>query len=445
MISRSQTTRSAGSGSEESFQQGLIALRENRLNQAIEAFTAAEEIRPGDARVHNFRGIALMSAGRFDEAAREYLRATELDSRLEDAHRNLGYLEWTAHQNDRARNQFERALELAPDDIFARYYLARLDLEDSREEQAVALFKQLAGQNNSPPWAQYDLAMAYLHARQYENAARLAQTLSQNPQMTPADLGSIYTIIGIADTKLRRDEQARAIFRKAASSAPGQEEHWLNLTRELMESNRFAESIAAAQEGLKSNPKSYALHLRLGAAYISSGEYAEAEKSFRGLVNAGDPLPMSYIGLAQVLLRTGRAAEAASMLADAEQRLEPQFLIVYFEGLALDRAGDRAASLQAFDRAVRINPNNADAHLGAGKTSLALGHFNDAVAELQKVLQLDPGNQPARRLLHLAYARLGDHVNAAKYATAPTDPEPEPAASLVGDFILPDWREPRAQ
>jgi hypothetical protein len=41
------------------------------------------------------------------------------------------------------------------------------------------------------------------------------------------------------------------------------------------------------------NPKSYALHLRLGAAYLSSDRYAEAEQTFHELVRAGDPLPTS--------------------------------------------------------------------------------------------------------------------------------------------------------
>ncbi len=443
--SHSQTNQPADRGSQDPFQQGLVALQEKQLERAIEAFAAAEEIHPADGRVHNFRGIALMSAGRADEAASEYLRAIQLDNGLEDAYRNLGFLECTTHQISRARKHLGRALELTADDAFSRYYLARLELEDSQNERAIALFKQLVSESNSSIWAQLDLAMAYLYAGQYENAASLARTLSEQSQMTSADFASICTIIGIAEAKLRRDEQARTVFQKAASSAPGQEEHWLNFTRELMESNRFADAISAAQEGLKSNPKSYALHLRLGAAYFSSGEYAEAEKSFRDLVNAGDPLPMSYIGLAQVLLHTGRAAEAATMLADAEQRVGPQFLIVYFQGLALDRAANRAASLEAFRRAVQINPNNADAHFGVGKTSLALGHLTDAVAELQRVLQLDPVRVPARRLLLVAYARLGDHVNATKYANTPIDPEPEPATSLVGDFIPPDWREPAAR
>jgi len=92
------------------------------------------------------------------------------------------------------------------------------------------------------------------------------------------------------------------------------------------------------------------LHLRLGAAHLAAGHYAEAESVFRALVAAGDPLPTGYIGLAQVLLRTGRAEEAASELANAGQKLGPNFLISYFLGLAFDRAGKPLEAMMAFQR-----------------------------------------------------------------------------------------------
>jgi tetratricopeptide (TPR) repeat protein len=509
-VFHSEAQQPPTSSSQDSFQRGLIALQENSLEQALDAFTVAEQERPNDAQIHNFRGITLMSLGRADEAATEYSRAIGLDNGLQDAYRNLGFLEWTARQSDNARKHLERALKLAPGDSFAHYYLGRLELDDrhyqqafqhleqpgvtwpedpaflieaatgylklgrlqdadrtldkvsaiqhsdaqavqlgslyveaSKVEKALTVFQKFKEQASD--WAQLDLAIAYLYAGQYQNADDLAQTLCQRTQAGHAELASAYSIIGVANAKLRREQQAIAAFQKAATLAPGQEEQWLNLTRELMESNRLNDAIIAAQEGLKSNPKSYALHLRLAAAYFSSGHYAEAENSFRELVAAGDPLPTSYVGLAQVLLRTGRAAEAAKELADAEKRLGPQFMIVYFRGLALNRAGDRPGAIAAFKQAVLLNPTSIEAHLGAGKTSLALGHATEAIEELQRVLQLDPGNMPARRLLSQAYARLGDRENAATYATPAIQTEADPQTSFIGDFLLPDWRQPAAQ
>jgi len=182
--------------------------------------------------------------------------------------------------------------------------------------------------------------------------------------------------------------------------------------------------------------------LRLGAAHLSAGHYAEAERVFRVLVAAGDPLPTGYIGLAQVLLRTGRAEEAAIELTKAGQKLGPNFLICYFRGLAFDRSGKPLEAMMAFQEAVRLNSNNAEVHLNLGKTELALGRVNDAIAELQQALRLSPGNAQAKRLLSQAYRRAGDSKNAAKFAEASANAPPGPEGDLLDDFFVPQWQQP---
>jgi superkiller protein 3 len=223
---------------------------------------------------------------------------------------------------------------------------------------------------------------------------------------------------------------------------PDREEHWLNLTRELMELSRYSEAISAVQEGLAACPKSYALHLRLGAADLSAGRYEEAETVFRNLVEAGDPLPTSYIGLAQVLLRVGRAEEAASELSAAQRKLGATFLISYFRGLSLDRAGKREEAIPAFQEAIRLNPTSPEAHLELGKIELAVGRVKDAIVELQHALQLSPGNVQAQRLLSQAYRRTGDAKRAAKYADTSSEKPPAAEGDLLGDFVLPEWQMP---
>jgi len=209
-----------------------------------------------------------------------------------------------------------------------------------------------------------------------------------------------------------------------------------------MELSRFAEAISAVQDGLRATPKSYALHLRLGAADLAAGHYQEAETVFRDLVVAGDPLPTSYIGLAQVLLRMGRAEEAASELSAAEQKLGAMFLLSYFRGLSLDRAGKRGEAIPAFQEAIRLNPGSAEAHLEMGKTELSVGRVKDAITELEEALHLSPGNVQARRLLSQAYRRAGDAERAARYAETSAEAPPATEGDLLGDFVLPDWQMP---
>lgn len=313
-------------------------------------------------------------------------------------------------------------------------------------DTAIALLEKLRDRNpRANPWAQFDLALGYLLARRYEKAASEAHAYANGLQSSGAsstDPDPAWSLIGIANSHLGHGDQAVDAFRHATKLAPAQEENWLNLTRELMDLGRYRDAISAVQDGLALNPKSYALHLRLGAAYLAADRYPEAEKAFRDLVSADDPLPMSYIGLAQVLLRTGRANEAVSELAAAQQRLGPTFLISYFRGLALERAGESPEAASAFKDAVRLSPNNAEAHLGLGRTELAQGRIAEATAELEQALRLDPGNVQAQRLLSKAYRRAGDVNHAVKYAEASAQPPTAPAGDLAGDFFLPEWQIP---
>ncbi len=495
----------------DAFQQGLIALKENRLEVALEKLTTAERERSADARIRNVRGIVLARLGRTSEAAGEYREAIRLDAQLEDTHRNLGFLEWTEHHLENARTELQRALELAPDDSFARYYLGRVQLDanlyaeafrelersgvpwpsdaefliqtatgyrdlgrqeearkiagrlvdmqlsDAQSVSAAGLFVSLhandaaidllrklrARQPGSAPWAHFDLALAYLLSGRHDNAASEAHDYLEalRPGSTDTRAGSQgWSLIGIAKARLGQGDSAIDAFRRAAALDPGQEELWLNLTRQLMDLNRYADAISATQVGLAANPKSYALHLRLGAAYLASDRYAEAEQTFHELVRAGDPLPTSYIGLAQVLLRTGRAEDAVSELTAAGEKLGPNFLIAYFQGLALNRAAKPQQAAAAFEESVRLNPNSAEAHLGLGKTELALGRVTDATRELEESRRLNPGNVQAQRLLTQAHRRTGDNTpqKGDSGAEVPLDPQEH----LVDDFLLPQWEMP---
>ena len=498
---------------EDAFHRGLTALKENRLEEAFKELSAAEREHPDDARIRNFRGILLVEMGKNAEAASEYQESIRLDPALEDAYHNLGFLRWTEHQLAPARETLERAVKLSPDDLFAHYYLGRVELDAQRYEQAFHEFElsrqpfsadagfliqvttgyialgrqenarklldqlmtvplteaqsvqvafvmlslheneraigliQKLSSGHSPDqarWAQFDLALAYFFAENYEKAVEQALVYAQAAPavVKSAEQAQAWSLIGITYAHLNQGERSVNALRQAATLAPDDEAQWLNLTRELMELNRYPEAITAVQSGLAASPKSYSLHLRLGAAYLAAGRYAEAESVFRELVSAGDPLPTGYIGLAQVLLRTGRAEEAVSDLGDAEKKLGPTFLISYFRGLALDRAGKPSESLAAFQQAIHLDPNSAEGHLHLGKTEFALSHVNEAIAEFHEALRLDPGNTQAKRLLSQAYRRAGELKNATKFAEESAEAPAAPAGDLLGDFFVPQWQTP---
>jgi Flp pilus assembly protein TadD len=425
---------------------GFLRWTEHRLGSAREALERSVTLSPGDAFAHYYLGRVELDAERYELAFHE----------LELSHQPLpadpsfliqattGYV--ALGRSDDARKSLEQLTRVPLSDVQS-IQVASLLLSNHENDTAISLMQKLDG-GRSPAqtrWAQFDLALIYLLAGDDEKALVQAHVyrdaLPQGSEKSNED-AQAWSLIGIACAHLNQGERSVNAFHQAAYLAPDEEEHWLNLTRELMELNRPPEAIKAVQSGLAANPKSYALHLRLGAAYLAAGRYAEAESVFRDLVAAGDPLPTGYIGLAQVLLRTGRAEEAATELGDAEKKLGSKFLISYFRGLALDRAGKTSEALLAFREAVQLNSSSAEAHLNLGKMELAQGQVNESIAELQQAFRLNPDDRQVTRLLSQAYRRAGDAKNAAKFAEAFTEAPASAAADIVGDFIVPQWQAP---
>ena len=154
----------------DAFQNGLTALKDNRDSDALEEFTAAENAHPDDPRIHNFRGIALARLGKSAEAVAEYQKSIRLDPGMEDAYRNLGFIEWTQHRLEPARDALQRAVELSPNDSFAHYYLGRVELDAQRYSQAI----QELEMSRVPLPADADLSIqianAYIVLRRREDA-----------------------------------------------------------------------------------------------------------------------------------------------------------------------------------------------------------------------------------------------------------------------------------
>lgn len=424
---------------------GFLSWTEHDLDHARESLLRAVELSPKDSFAHYYLGRVELDRHSYAEAFRQ-LGLSDVPWPAEP-----GFLMQVAAGNLALGREEEaqktlRQLVALPLTDSQSVRAAQLLLAAHENDGALGLIKKLRERQATPaPWAEFDLALGYLLAGSFEKVAGPAQdyiNLLDSAKEDAARTVPGWSLVGIACARLGQENRALEALRNAAKLASDREELWLNLTRELMELNRYGEAISAAQEGLAANPKSYALHLRLGAANLSAGHYPDAETIFRTLVDAGDPLPSSYIGLAQVLLRTGRAGEAVSELSAAQQKLGANFLIAYFQGMALDRAGERVQAIAAFQEAIRLNPSNAEAHLELGKSELSLNRVSDAIAELEKALHLNPASVQARRLLSQAYQRAGDARRAEEYAGTTSEAPAQVEGDLLGDFVLPDWQLP---
>ncbi len=125
----SQTTSAAMRLAQTYLKEGRSADAETIIRDQLREF-------PGHERLHFQLGIACFQQERYEEAAQEFRRVSELKPDHSDAQYNLGHALLKLNRNEEAKLAFAAAVSLRPGYAFARINLAELLLDEGRNEEA---------------------------------------------------------------------------------------------------------------------------------------------------------------------------------------------------------------------------------------------------------------------------------------------------------------------
>jgi len=107
-------------------QQAAVALRENRVNEALGLLQNSVALAPGDFTANHLFGVALGKAGRRPESIARLLTATRLNPSSAAAQTHLGLAYAAADKTDLARRAYEAALSIDPNFAPAQAGMSRL-------------------------------------------------------------------------------------------------------------------------------------------------------------------------------------------------------------------------------------------------------------------------------------------------------------------------------
>lgn len=105
---------------------GVLLNREGRVDEAMEQYRKVLELTPESSDAHLNLGVALASRGQDDEAIRHYREALRIMPGSADAHNNLANALVRRNSLDEATSHYERALEIDPNYVAAHCNLAGL-------------------------------------------------------------------------------------------------------------------------------------------------------------------------------------------------------------------------------------------------------------------------------------------------------------------------------
>jgi tetratricopeptide (TPR) repeat protein len=131
-------TKTNDKEAEVQYKLGEEALKNEKMDEAIEHFQRALMLKPVYAEAHNGLGEILFKKGRIQEAIEHYRQALRLKPDYPEAHNNLGSALVDVGRLQEAIEFFKQALHIKPDFAEAHYNLALAYAKTGRSAEAVA-------------------------------------------------------------------------------------------------------------------------------------------------------------------------------------------------------------------------------------------------------------------------------------------------------------------
>lgn len=418
-------------------QAGLADVMTDNL-EAYRCYSLAVEQAQG---MHSTEAIALLE------------RAVQLDPKFAMAHARIGYTyAVTWGYAEKARPYLEKAFQLSerltPKDrlyIAAWYAIAKLDYPG-----AIKAFREVVAEYPLDTEAHLRLVRLLRGEGQHEEALEVARQALAVDARDP----NLYNALGLTYSDLGRHEEALSMFRRYVELAPNEPNAYDSLGLGLEWAGRYAEAAQTYEHALALNPKFEVAIVHLGNTYFQQGRYRDALAQYRRYIEAAPAegeRARGYSSLALVHLRRGEFEEAQQAvrksateseaniivaaergdMAEAAKAMERYLahwptltdrgarastrLLAYLNGYNSLKQGHTDEAIEYFRETLRQRPPiwNIDAFEDClANAYLELGRLDEAVAEYERILRLNPNYPLAQYHLAQAFERQGQAAQA---------------------------------
>ncbi len=169
-------------------------------------------------------------------------------------------------------------------------------------------------------------------------------------------------------------------------------------------------------------------HFSLGRLLEESGSFFKAEAEYRKALQHDPQSSQLHTEVAGAYLRNNRVLEAIQQLETAT-RIDPDNLrarkrlgAIYYELLASERRGHRIPSGDSLNKAIRefeaigrLDPQDGDSLLVLGRLYGQAGRSREAIATLEKHLEVAPSSEEALSMLAELYRSRNELQKAVEY------------------------------
>ena len=197
----------------------------------------------------------------------------------------------------------------------------------------------------------------------------------------------VVLLVGRGLLALQRDDLpgASSYFTKARSEDPSDLRARLGQVDTMIRQDLLADAKALLVELLPDHPSNSMIHHLMGRVEMALKNNPSAEKEFGTAIALDKTFIEPYVGLSQLLMKTGRDAEAIRTLDEASSVIPDSALVKLALAEGYAGRGDFPTAIVSLSEALTLEPDNIRAHFRMAQMYRKMGANDDASAALDEV------------------------------------------------------------
>ncbi len=424
----------------------------NEPEPALADLNNAVEIAPDllKAQAYTTRGFGYYFLNKPQEAFADCQRALALDPNLLEAYTARGFVYNMLNQPLKALQDFQYVLDRAPTLIWAILGRGAAYLASNQYAKAIPDFDTVIQQAPGLARAYSNRGMAYALLNNFEQAltdSNRALSLDDKDALAYASRGFIKAMmnrpqeaiedcqhalalapnmvlayIGLGQAYIQLDDMETALhyLNQAIEQAPRLASPYAYRGFVYALSGRLDDAIKDCQQAMELAPDIALAHLGLGIAYATQSDAQQALEHFNRAVDI-TPVPFAYLARGRFFLDQQdfeRAIEDFEHVIATDPALTAQFaaeIASAYYNLGIARLSDDkyAPAVERFNRAIQLNPDDADTLAARGEAYYLQKEYASALDDLNHALRLSANdNAWIRSKRGQVYSALEDYAHA---------------------------------
>lgn len=348
------------------------ALREllsGNLEKAVELYTEAIALAPGNADYYNRRSVVLYKMRRYEDTLRDDTKAIELDPSNPDYYYSRGL---TFHEMKHYKEAFRdksKAIEMDP----------------------------------SKPEYYYSRNITRYEMKEYDGAL---QDVNKAIEMDPSKPDYYYSR-GITFHVMKRYEDALRDKSKAIELDPSKPDYYSSRSNTLHSMGRYEEALQDDTKSIELDPSKPKYYYSRSITLHAIKRYEDALKDKSRAIEL-DPSNADYYYSRGLTLHAMKRYEEALQDTTKAIELDPSKSDYYYSrGITFHEMKHYEEALRDKSKAIELDPSKPDYHSSLSVTLHEMGQYEEAIQADTKSIELNPGNPAYYRSRAVTLRKVG--------------------------------------